>query len=382
MKAQNTLLLIGASLLGLTSTSFAQAGGDPTNPPPGLPGKVMKTLDEVEARIPLVDGAPGVTTNAGGGFTISFSGSYYLVDNIVVSDIESPGIRISASRIKIDLNGYTIDGAVTNTSDAIIINSNQTNIAIENGGIEGFSSHITGTTNSNLHISEIQSKDATGDALSFDRLVNSSIDNVQIKNAGVAGIRLEASKGNRIANCLIESVNYGIYIKGTSVGASEGNRISECVINNTSSDGIWLQATSSGVPGNVVKECAIQYTGGSGITIERSGGGSAVSSEATKGNVLIHNTITNVNGSMSAEGIQLLNTSGCHIVGNIVSGVFTSSGSAYGIVEYGAGTDNLIVQNTVRDAADGFNFAGGTYGPVVTGSGAISSTNPWANFEL
>lgn len=135
MNAQKTLLLVGASLLTLTSTSFAQAGGDPTTPPAGVPGKVMKTLDEVEARIPLVDGASGVTQNLNTGFSITLPGSYYLVHNISVS--EGTAININSDNVTLDLNGFRIYGTGTADGSRYAIDTGtRSNVLIKNGTIK------------------------------------------------------------------------------------------------------------------------------------------------------------------------------------------------------------------------------------------------------
>ena len=64
--------------------------------PPGAPAATMKSLDQVEARTPILS-AP---------FTITNSGSYYLTANLTVSI--NCGITILASGVTLDLNGFTI----------------------------------------------------------------------------------------------------------------------------------------------------------------------------------------------------------------------------------------------------------------------------------
>ena len=66
--------------------------------PPGSPSPTMKTLGEVESRIPI-SSLP---------ISITESGSYYLTGNMSASD---DGIKVHADNVTIDLMGYAIDGS-------------------------------------------------------------------------------------------------------------------------------------------------------------------------------------------------------------------------------------------------------------------------------
>jgi hypothetical protein len=118
MNTLRTLLALSASLLALPTIATAQLGGDPTMPPAGAPGPVMKTLDQVEPRTPLVDGAPGVSVAPSGTITISQSGSYYLTENLSVTS--GDGINVDANGVTLDLRGFTItSSAATAGGEAI-----------------------------------------------------------------------------------------------------------------------------------------------------------------------------------------------------------------------------------------------------------------------
>ena len=71
MKRILTFVLLSGAF-GLYAT--AQMGGDLT-PPIGAPSKTYRTLDQIEARIPLVEGAAGVTISSDGGIVNSQPGS-------------------------------------------------------------------------------------------------------------------------------------------------------------------------------------------------------------------------------------------------------------------------------------------------------------------
>ncbi len=94
--------LLLAALLALPALALAQGALTP----PGAPAPTMKTLDQLEPRIPLQIGSPGVSGNGVGGFNISLPGSYYLIKNLTVAT--HIGIWIDADNVTIDLAGFTI----------------------------------------------------------------------------------------------------------------------------------------------------------------------------------------------------------------------------------------------------------------------------------
>src|SRR6476469_6853818 len=79
----------------LLSTFILQPSAFPQGsltPPPGTPAPTMKTLDQVEARIPIDTAhTPGDQTNE---FIISQPGSYYLTGNLSVA--KTNGISVVA----------------------------------------------------------------------------------------------------------------------------------------------------------------------------------------------------------------------------------------------------------------------------------------------
>jgi hypothetical protein len=116
------------------STVFAQ--GSLT--PPGAPAPTMKTLDQIEPRMPI-SSAP---------FTINVPGSYYLTTNLTVSS--GNGITIVASDVTLDLSGFTISSTdPANSGRGIMSSGARINLAIYNGHISGGVTNKTGTYGGN-----------------------------------------------------------------------------------------------------------------------------------------------------------------------------------------------------------------------------------------
>ena len=97
-KVHTKLWVISGGLVLLMGLTVAVRAG--SLEPLGPPGPTMKTLDEVEPRIPISSGP----------YTISQSGSYYLTKNLTGK------ITIIADNVTLDLMGYMI---TTSSTDAI-----------------------------------------------------------------------------------------------------------------------------------------------------------------------------------------------------------------------------------------------------------------------
>ncbi|MEN1704736.1 MAG: hypothetical protein AAGJ54_04395 [Planctomycetota bacterium] len=110
------------AVAALALAPLAAAG--PLTPPAGAVSPTNKTLQEVEPRIPI----------SRANTTITEPGSYYLTNNIDMQGFS--GIRVAASSVTIDLNGFTIFSTTTGgNGDCITANfdADLQNITIRNG---------------------------------------------------------------------------------------------------------------------------------------------------------------------------------------------------------------------------------------------------------
>ena len=262
-RKMKTTLIIMIALFAIGS--IAHAGDlEPAAPP----ASTMKTLDEVEARIPI----PGSATPAST-FNISTSGSYYLTGDRNASGI---AILVNTDNVTIDLNGYSLIGPVTGTDPGVYMNG-RNNVEIHNGTVRNFGNN------------GIYENSVTGQ--------NHRVINVRAISNGWTGIKLY-SKNNLVKDCTVtDNTGYGIYVElGSTVSGNTcyNNGYSGiytgvgCMISgNTSSyngnNGIYAY------PGSTVIGNTVSYNQNWGIWL--------------KGNNLAdQNTVTNNNQSGNAYG--------------------------------------------------------------------------------
>jgi len=281
-------------LVVLCGVSYVSAGDlDPPAAPSA--GGTMKTLDEVEPRMPIPASDTPVSS-----FNITQSGSYYLTGNRSCS---GNGILVSASNVTIDLMGYTLDGSGSTGSG--IYMSGRSNVEIRNGTVWNFG------------------------------------------YSGINGFGSISSKGHRVIN--IRAVSNGQLNGGGIVLAGSNHLVKDCTATGNATDGIWV-SNSSTVTGNTCYSngnygiCA--ETGSSTITgntcYENSSygiyaeGGSTISGNTSYDNkshgisAWIGSTVAG-NTCYGNSGYGIKTSISCLITGNTVyqntdDGIYTSDG--------------------------------------------------------
>jgi parallel beta-helix repeat protein len=403
--------------------------------PPGAPTPTMKTLDQVEARIPVDDvHTPGDGISV---YIINQPGSYYLTGNITGVPFKR-GITIAVAGVTLDLNGFTLSG-VPNASAGIFCANGVTRIAVVNGTITGWPlDGIDGGLSINAR---------------FEKLVATLNGNgatrAGIRAGQAAVIRDCVASGNtghgfRTGNaCVFTSCNsYGNTASGFALSNNEA--ATNCVASLNGANGfeggngctftgcVATENTQAGFnltdEGNLLDRCLARGNSGLGITgqdsltvtnstVVRNGlGGITAANGATIHGCTVLKNLGNVG---TVAGISVLDgasvrectvrdNSGngircgiaCQIVGNtchtnavtvsgtagirvighhnrIESNTATSNGS-YGFrVD---GTDNTIIKNSARgNQLDNYFIPGSNdVGPFST---AATATSAWANMS-
>ncbi len=345
MNANRTLVIfltIGGVLgfaAGITLMLFfnADAGDlEPTAPP----GPTMKTLDEVEARIPI----PGSDTPTGT-FNINQSGSYYLTGDRYASGY---GITVNTDNVTIDLNGYSLIG-LGGSSYGIYMRT-RGNVEISNGTVRGF-------------FRGIYESDSSGN--------NHRVINVRAVSNTREGIHLIGSK-HIVKDCTASDNGasasgdvYGIYV-------GKGSIVTSCIASengdSASGDvyGIYADAGST-VTGNTVCDNGYAATTGAvyGIRVDKD---STVTGNTACGNGDLASAVGAVCG--------IYTQTGCTVTRNTAS---ENGTSATGIFVYGilAHAGSTVTGNTARANGDG--ATANAYGIFLEGSSLVDQNTAYDN---
>ena len=334
MNIRHTLIALSAGIFALPSLALAQLGGDPTTPPAGAPSRVMKSLDQIETRTPVIDGAPGVTEQSNGGFLISETGSYYLTEDLVLDS--GSGIIISSSGTTLDLNGYQIS-RTSGTPDGAGISALGSNITIKNGSIISLFS-ISGST-------------VIGEGFVIGVSSGSSglrVDNVNIRGTSSDGI---AAREALITNCIISFTGAnGIYL---GFATSRFGRVENCTVTSASFNGIQAKSVTNST-GTSIGEHGILAT----HVVDSIGESTATGIDDFNG--IVATSVTGSHGiSTTGAGISGTTITNCH--GETSS---TSPGivSSFGVVSNSYG---LSATGTVGISAPAGNVFSSVSSPAI-----------------
>ena len=212
--------------------------------PPDVPSATMRTLTQIEPRIPvqsLADAPP---------YNITQPGSYYLTGNITVTN--GNAISITASDVSLDLMGFTLESTKLSPVDGAAIKaSTVSRLKICNGNIKSGSTVTSGTLAPNGFIYGI-----VGDNISFG-----TFSDIQ-----VIGVALQGLWGDD--NCLIERCKVSNSYNGIKNAGSSITK--DCMVAN---------CASNGIEGSIVEGCTAYGFYGTGISAalaSHSSGGSQV----------------------------------------------------------------------------------------------------------
>lgn len=333
--------------------------------PSAAPGPTMKTLDEVEARIPI----PGSATPAAV-FSISQSGSYYLTGNRLCG---ANGIQVNADNVTIDLMGFMLTGpgieASSPSHNGILMQGRQ-NVEIRNGTIEKFK--VAG-----IHAMYIASDKG-------HRVIN-----VRARNNG-AGILLYG-EGHLVKDCTASfNLDNGLYshAKGTIIGCIAADNGGTGIVSSSKMTLKDCTSTHNGGGGIIsgtatITCCTVTNNAGHGLYSAKSSIQGCVISENENYGIYAHSDSNVFDNTVEDNGwTGIYSSYACRIYSNNVSGNNTSGASSAGGIYsshrcyvsgnncadntghaiYSQNPDNAIVENLLIGGTYGIYFgSGGNY---------------------
>lgn len=306
---------IHAAIFSWASIAALALAG-PLTPPAGPVASTSKTLTEVEPRTAVnVTNTPGDSL---GVHVISQSGSYYLTANITAVSGRA-GIRIVASNVDLDLNGFTITG-VPSATQGISCASGSARVQVRNGRIVSFPSHgLTAINCPSFSAQDIISE--LNGANGFDLGDGVTIERCSARNNTAIGIRL--GSGSLAKDCLTISNATGIELNTLS-------RAINCTVLTNTSRGIFAPGNDTVIENNTVFSSATNATSillsGSRTLVRNN----AVNATSLAGQVGLSVAASSTNNIIADNLIRNHDVDGNHVIstssfGNQISVIITQT---------------------------------------------------------
>jgi hypothetical protein len=228
--------------LAALAAVFAQG---PLTPPPGAPAPTMKTLDQLEPRIPI--GGNTTPGDANAVFVIASPGTYYLQSTIMVPGGKS--IAINASNVTLDLSGARIEGAASSLH-GIVVTGSQSGIDIFNGTMGtcgGYGVNAAGARSSRL--SKLRAAQNAGGG--FRTGAQCAISDCTAEFSA-NGPGITTGEACVVTGCIVASCTTGIL-------AAEHNVITNCTSSNNNGgappSGVRYRFGQQPLPLHSVRQC-------------------------------------------------------------------------------------------------------------------------------
>jgi parallel beta-helix repeat protein len=327
--------------------------------PPSAPTPTMRTLEQVEPRIPISN----IPT------TIMSRGSYYLTTNLVATGAIT-GITIQSDDVTLDLNGFTLRG-VAGSLEGIFVSDTRRNITIRNGVVREWGRD------------GVEAGDAQNSSLEYLKAYTNGWgstfqDGLRIGvNSRVVGCQAQANQDDGIetaAGCTItDAAAYNNGNDGIFVG--DGCTITDSTAYLNGDDGIETER------GCTITDSTAAFSGDDGIV-------SSLASTVSRCTAIFN----------TGDGIEVAED--CAVAGNTCKGNgFNGDGAGIhatfpqnridgnNVTDNDRGIDvdmsgNLIIRNSASLNTSNYAITGvNRVGPIDTGAGAPTN-HPWANFAF
>jgi hypothetical protein len=233
--------------------------------PPGPPAPTMKTLQQVEPRVPI-SSAP---------FTISQPGSYYLTTNLTISSGDA--ITIATNGVTLDLNGFTIAStAPSATGYGILINSGLRNLTILNGSIQGgvtndgsgvfsgpgfgYGIFYSGSAPQNVRVSGVSVSGCLYDGIYVGGGASTTVENCVVRTVGSLGIVANTIRGCMALDCGSTAID------GKQVSDSRGESVGDMGLHAITAQNCYgVSSSGTGLYATTAQNCNGRSSGGTGL---------------------------------------------------------------------------------------------------------------------
>lgn len=192
--------------------------------PPGPPGPLMKTLDQVEPRR-LIGALP---------YTITNSGSYYLAGDMTGAS----GITVAVGNVHIDLRGFTLKGPLTGPGVSGVggargIDARVPDVVVRNGRVQGWPGEGVYLGPAGV-VEEVNVENCGGSAgvAGISVRAESRVRNCRASGCGGAGIWV--GQNSHVEICEVTSNAVGVHAEDSCI-------VRDCIVSFNSFDGIWAE---------------------------------------------------------------------------------------------------------------------------------------------
>ncbi len=387
MKSSLLKCVLTAALLAVLNHPFTTGYAQGSLTPPGPPAPSMKSLDQIEPR--TIVNAANTPGDAGDVFIIRQPGSYYLTTNLIASGNQN-GITIKTNNVTLDLNGFTVQSLSTNIniSGIYLPPGNVANLTVRNGTIVSWGGNGTG--------------DGSGVFAPSDVSQNLVFEHLNISGCGY-GIQLSGPgvvRDCNVVGCIKNGISLNYEVPDQVIQKSI---VSGCMANDNGWNGIYATGIISGCTANdngvdgiegdkaTISGCTTSYNTGNGLRIfNRCSVSACVSDDNVSAGILVEEDSNQITGNQCSgndaidTAIAGIDVEGAnnriednHVTQSAGSGIYVNGDSVNGVF-------NLIIKNSVSGNGTNDYSIHGTQivGPVITATGTITSTSPWANFAF
>ena len=356
-------------VLGIATILSPANAQCPDNSPPSGPITYQgKPLSQIEPRVAI--NACNTPGSASATFVISSPGSYYLTGSFN-GTAGKVGILVNAPDVTIDMQGFTMYGALLGTYGITANPGN--NVRILNGHIGGW----------------------TSGGINAPNTTSCRVERVSVTGCTGRGIRL--GNNSIVESCHVDNTQSGAGGPGDGIVVGAGSRVSGCVLNGNAGTALDLGARSS------ASGCTLAFN--AGVAVNMSTGASlrdCTIEYSLQDGVVCADSCTVSGCTITRSGSPTVLRSGiyvpavnCSIRDNTLIGAGTTNG--YGIaafarariernhcVNHGTGiivdgTGNFVLSNTGSGNATNFSVASGN---IFSSTSSSTSTAQGVNYSL